>query len=116
MRNFAEFLETVFNYTDRSDEVHVHLITGYTEAQYIDEQIDELDTLQTVFGQLGIVFTYEFDESGHDRSIVTDTGWRVILGRGLDIYQPFDSNWLNPLTRQQRLRRVRAFEVTYQRC
>lgn len=116
VRNFAEFLETVFNYTDRSDEVHVHLITGYTEAQYIDEQIDELDTLQTVFGQLGIVFTYEFDESGHDRSIVTDTGWRVILGRGLDIYQPFDSNWLNPLTRQQRLRRVRAFEVTYQRC
>ena len=40
VRNFAEFLETVFNYTDRSDEVHVHLITGYTEAQYIDEQID----------------------------------------------------------------------------
>lgn len=115
VRNFAEFLETVFNYTDRSDEVHVHLITGYTEAQYIDEQVDGLNTLQTVFGQLGIVFTYEFDESGHDRSIVTDTGWRVILGRGLDIYQPFDSNWLNPLVRQQRLRRVKAFEVTYVR-
>ena len=113
VRNFAEFLETVFNYTDRSDEVHVHLITGYTDSQYIDEQIDELNTLQTVFGQLGIVFTYEFDESGHDRSIVSDTGWRIILGRGLDIYQPFDSNWLNPLTRQQRLRRVKAFEVTY---
>ena len=115
VRNFAEFLETVFNYTDRSDEVHVHLITGYTEVQYIDEQIDELNTLQTVFGQLGIVFTYEFDESGHDRSIVSDTGWRIILGRGLDIYQPFDGNWLNPLTRQQRLRRVKAFEVTYVR-
>lgn len=116
VRNFSEFLETVFNCTDRSDEVHVHLVTGYTDAQYIDEQIDGLNMLQTVFGKLGIVFTYEFDESGHDRSIVTDTGWRVILGRGLDIYQPFDSNWLNPLTRQQRLRRVRAFEVTYQRC
>ena len=115
VRNCAEFLETVFNYTDRSDEVHVHLITGYTDSQYIDEQVDGLNTLQTVFGQLGIVFTYEFDESGHDRSIVTDTGWRVILGRGLDIYQPFDSNWLNPLTRQQRLRRVKAFEVTYVR-
>lgn len=116
IRNFAEFLEMVFNYTDRSDEVHVHLVTKYTEAQYIDEQVDELNKLQTMFGQLGIVFTYEFDESGHDRSIVTDTGWRVILGRGLDIYQPFDSNWLNPLVRQQRLRRVKAFEVTYQRC
>lgn len=115
IRNFAEFLETVFNYTDRSDEVHVHLVTKYTEMQYIDEQVDGLNKLQTMFGQLGIVFTYEFDDSGHDRSIVTDTGWRVILGRGLDIYQPFDSNWLNPLTRQQRLRRVKAFEVTYVR-
>ena len=115
VRNFAEFLETVFNYTDRSDEVHVHLITGYTDSQYIDEQVDGLNTLQTVFGQLGIVFTYGFDESGHDRSIVSDTGWRIILGRGLDIYQPFDSNWLNPLVRQQRLRRVKAFEVTYVR-
>lgn len=113
IRNFAEFLETVFNYTDRSDEVHVHLVTKYTEAQYIDEQVDGLNKLQTMFGQLGIVFTYEFDDSGHDRSIVTDTGWRVILGRGLDIYQPFDSNWLNPLVRQQRLRRVKAFEITY---
>lgn len=113
IRNFAEFLETVFNYTDRSDEVHVHLVTKYTETQYIDEQVDGLNKLQTMFGQLGIVFTYEFDDSGHDRSIVTDTGWRVILGRGLDIYQPFDSNWLNPLVRQQRLRRVKAFEITY---
>ena len=31
VRNLAEFLETVYTYTNRSDEVHVHLITGCDE-------------------------------------------------------------------------------------
>ena len=115
VRNLAEFLETVYTYTNRSDEVHVHLITGCDE-EYPDRQIDNLSQVQATFGTLGIALTYEFSESGHDRSIVTDTGWRVILGRGLDIYQRYsDNDWLNPLTRQQKLRRVKEFSVTYQR-
>ena len=115
VRNLAEFLETVYTYTNRSDEVHVHLITGCDE-EYPDRQIDNLSQVQATFGTLGLALTYEFSESGHDRSIVTDTGWRVILGRGLDIYQRYsDNDWLNPLTRQQKLRRVKEFSVTYQR-
>ena len=115
VRNFAEFLEMVFTYTDRSDEVNVHLITGRDE-EHPDRQVDNLNQLQATFGTLGITVTYEFSESGHDRSIVTDTGWLVILGRGLDIYQRYsDSDWFNPLTRQQNLRRVKEFSVTYQR-
>ena len=116
VRNLAEFLETVYNCTERSEEVHVHLVTGYTDQQYVDEQIDLLNEVQANFEPLGIIFTYEFDESGHDRSIVTDTGWRVTFGRGLDIFQPYNAkSWLNPLFRQQKLRRVRAFEVIYMR-
>lgn len=115
IRNLAEFLETVFTYTDRSDEVHVHLITGCDE-EYADRQIDNLSQVQATFGTLGITLTYEFSDTGHDRSIVTDTGWRVMLGRGLDIYQRYsDNDWLNPLTRQQKLRRVKEFSVVYQR-
>ena len=115
MRNLAEFLETVFDYTNRGDEVHVHLITGRTDPQYLDQQIDGFDSLSAEFGKLGIRFTYEFNDSGHDRSIITDTGWRIIPGRGLDIYQPYGSDWLNPLMRQQKLRRTKEFAVTYQR-
>ena len=115
MRNLAEFLETVFDYTDRGDEVHVHLITGHADSQYQERQIESLEELRTGFGKLGIRFTYEFNDSGHDRSIVTDTGWLIVPGRGLDVYQPYDHNWLNPLTRRQQLRRVREFAVTYQR-
>jgi ATP-dependent Lon protease len=116
IRNLVEFLETVFNYTNRTDEVHVHVITGHTDEHYIDAQVEQFDEVQSTFSQLGIRLTYEFDDSVHDRSIVTDTGWLIVPGRGLDIFQPFsDNNWFNPLTRQQKLRRVRAFEITYVR-
>jgi ATP-dependent Lon protease len=116
IRNLVEFLETVFNYTNRTDEVHVRVITGHTDEHYIDAQVEQFDEVQSTFSQLGIRLTYEFDDSVHDRSIVTDTGWFIVPGRGLDIFQPFsDNNWFNPLTRQQKLRRVRAFEITYVR-
>ncbi len=36
---------------------------------------------------IGIIFTYEFDENIHDRSINMDNGWKIVLGRGLDIWQ-----------------------------
>jgi len=42
--------------------------------------------------------TGDLEGSKNRRSIVTDTGWRVTLGRGLDIYQRYsDNDWLNPL-------------------
>jgi ATP-dependent Lon protease len=114
IRNLVEFLETVFNYTERTDEVHVRLITGQADDDYVSGQIRNLDEVQASFTELGIQFSYTFDDNGHDRSVVSNTGWRAILGRGLDVYQPFNAtNWLNPLVRQQKLRRVKAFEVTY---
>lgn len=114
IRNMSEFLETVFNFTERTENVHVHLVTGHDEQEYMDKQIDSLNELQSNFAQLGINLTYDFDTTLHDRSIETDTGWTILPGRGLDIYQPYnDKDWLNPLTRQQKLRRVRAFTVTY---
>ncbi|KAA8828220.1 BREX system Lon protease-like protein BrxL [Bifidobacterium myosotis] len=115
IRNFAEFLETVLAYTERTEEVHVHLVTRYTDEQHVDNQIAGLDEVRDAFGQLGIIVTYEFSDTAHDRSIVTDTGWIVILGRGLDIFQQYDTSWLNPMTRQQQLRKVREFSVVYQR-
>ncbi|NMM99679.1 ATP-dependent Lon protease [Bifidobacterium sp. DSM 109958] len=116
VRNLAEFLETVFAYTDHTEEVQVHLITGSEEGMLLDRQIENLNQVQAEYSKLGIMLTYEFSDSGHDRSIVTDTGWLVIPGRGLDIYQRFgDGNWFSPLMRQQSLRRVKEFSATYQR-
>jgi ATP-dependent Lon protease len=34
---------------------------------------------------MGINFTYEFDEFIQVRPLEMDNGWRIVLGRGLDI-------------------------------
>ncbi len=35
-------------------------------------------------------YTISDDPSLHTRYIAADTGWKIILDRGLDIFQPFD--------------------------
>ena len=116
LRNFAEFLETVLSCKDSSDEVQVHLVTGRNDPMHVKSQTGGLEQLQSIFAQLGIDFTFEFSDTLHDRSIATDTGWLILPGRGLDIFQKFDDgNWLNPMLRNQKLRRVKECNVTYQR-
>ena len=51
----------------------------------------------------------------HDRSITTDTGWRIVLGRGLDIFQYFPNDAFDLSARLQEFRQVKAFGVTYVR-
>ena len=115
IRNYAEFLETVFNYTERTEEVHVHLVTKHADKQHIDDQLANLAAVRDSFGQLGITVTYEFSDTAHDRYIESDTGWIVTLGRGLDIFQQYDASWLSPMARKQQLRKVKEFTVIYQR-
>ncbi|WP_310649996.1 MIT C-terminal domain-containing protein [Colwellia sp. MB02u-14] len=45
---------------------------------------------------------------------MTDTGWKVSLDRGLDIFQQYDVNDAFSLTtRLQKHRPCKAFEVTF---
>jgi len=61
-----------------------------------------------------IEFNYVFDNNLHDRWIETDTGWRIILGRGLDIFQkPEDKFTLGFL--DQTKRKCKATTITYTR-
>lgn len=68
-----------------------------------------------MFG-VGIKFAWSFDTSGskHARHIVTDTGWKISLDRGLDIFQHYDMNDSFQLSnRIQEQRACKAFEITY---
>ncbi|MGE4284772.1 MAG: MIT C-terminal domain-containing protein, partial [Clostridia bacterium] len=58
----------------------------------------------------------EYDVKGtiHARHIVTDTGWKIDIDRGLDIFQKFDMNdGLSITNRMQEYRQCKRFEVTY---
>ena len=61
----------------------------------------------------GINFDVSFDNAIHDRSIVTDTGWKILLGRGLDIFHYVTGDAFNLATKLQEFRQVRAFGLTY---
>lgn len=114
IRNVAEFLETVYKFTDHEQEIQVHLSTGKADPQYQQDQIEQLNQLAGIFQPYGINFTYEFDDNLHDRFIITDTGWELNLGRGLDIYQRFNTkDGLDPQVRVQSLRRTKAFTIHY---
>ena len=63
--------------------------------------------------QQGIKLNVSKDPGGHDRWIRTNTGWRINLGRGLDIFQKSDGGWFDFGTSRQEFRQVRAFGVTY---
>ena len=116
LRNFAEFLEIVFKCKNPDADVDVHLVTGRNDPEYREAQLSGLEQLQSMYSQLGVNLTFEFSDTLHDRSITTDTGWLISLGRGLDIFQKFDDgNWLNPMIRNQQLRRVKECTVMYQR-
>jgi ATP-dependent Lon protease len=77
-----------------------------------------LEQIRDGISPLGIVFTWGFDGAStiHARHLVTNTGWKILLDRGLDVFQRTDLNsGFNPASRQQRYRQVKAFEVTYLR-
>jgi ATP-dependent Lon protease len=113
-RNLMEFLETVAKATSRDQEVQVHLTTKLDEdAEGAKKQLSSLEAVRTGAAVAGINFDYDFSDTIHDRSIVTNTGWRIILGRGLDIYQPFDTSWFDLRLRQQAFRQVKEFSITY---
>lgn len=114
-KNLMELLETIVKQKAEEDEVVVSLITVEDEFKG-DIQRDYFEKIQTSMFAVGIKFAYSFDTSGsqHARHIVTDTGWKVSLDRGLDIFQHYDVNDAFSLTtRLQKHRPCKAFEVTF---
>lgn len=72
-------------------------------------------TIYTNAAIAGIDSDHESSDTLHDRSIVVDTGWTTVLGRGVDVFQLFDANWLDLRLHQQRCRAVRKSTLTHVR-
>ena len=114
-RNLMELLETIVKNKAEEDEVVVSLVTVEDEFKG-DQQREFFEKIQNEMFTVGIKFAYSFDNSGsqHARHIVTDTGWKISLDRGLDIFQQYDMGDAFQLAnRSQRHRACKAFEVTY---
>ena len=116
-RNLMELLETLIKQKSDEDEIDVHLVTAPDEFGS-ESQTEFLEKIQQNVAPAGIQFTWEMvtGPSLHARHIVTDHGWKILLDRGLDIFQRYESNNSFAIAnRLQHQRACKAFEVTYLR-
>jgi len=115
-RNLMEFLEMFYNLIPEGEEGKVHLLTVKDEDSYSNQE-EDLNEIVDNFEPTKLKFTFELKDkdTSHARSIITDTGWKISLDRGLDIFQYFDFSKFNLATRIQEERLCRKFEVTYLR-
>ena len=116
-RNLMEFVEVVARQKAPDEEVEIHLITCPDDVG-AEKQQTYFASIEAACNAAGMSFSWEFDRTGaiHARHIVTDTGWKILLDRGLDIFQRFDMNDAFGLAnRMQEFRPLKAFEVTYVR-
>ena len=86
--NLVDFIQTCRQCCENNEELKIHVSTN-NEDEKVPEMIDIFDDLTDELAAIGIEFTYDF-EADHDRLIDLDNGWRIILGRGLDIYEKYE--------------------------
>ncbi|NTW84089.1 MAG: BREX system Lon protease-like protein BrxL [Chlorobiaceae bacterium] len=115
MRNFMELLETLVKQKAPDEEVSVHLVTMEDEFKG-EQQKENFEKMKESASSVGVNFTWEFDSTGtiHARHIETDHGWKILLDRGLDIFQHYEMNDTFTFNnRLQQFRPCKAFEVTF---
>jgi ATP-dependent Lon protease len=105
LMSFCEILEP------QDSPIKVSLITT-TDEFHEDEITVTLRELKKGLSRDDIEFEYSFDPNLHDRWIETDTGWRIMLGRGLDIFQKPDDKFTLGFMDQTK-RKCKATSVVY---
>ncbi|MDF1803027.1 BREX system Lon protease-like protein BrxL [Thalassovita sp.] len=117
IKNMMEFVEMVIQRKALEDQVAIHLVTGPDDGN-VQKQRELLESITEACIGSGVDFTWAFDGSGtaHSRDIVTDTGWKIVLDRGLDIFQaPMRRDGFSLGDRLQEHRMLKNFYVTYVR-
>ncbi len=113
-RNLMEFLQMVHDLVPEGDEVAVHLITQ-SDRETCVQQEENLNQMAKSFTGSRVAFSWEFDHNPnfHARSITTDTGWKITIDRGLDIFQRFETGLFSIEQAIQETRLTRGAEVNY---
>lgn len=114
-RNLMELLETISRFARPEDEVAVHVVTVEDEFNG-ERQTENFQKMSDACASIGIQFSWAFDTTGtkHDRDITTDHGWKIVLSRGLDVFQRCELNdAFSFANRMQQHRQCKEFNVTF---
>ena len=112
-RNLVDLLSLLASAKDPADEISVNLVTKEDTGDFQQQHLLMLKDIQDGAASVGIRFNVQFDEKIHDRSIRADNGWKILLGRGLDIFQKGSGSQFDMGSRRQEFRQVVAFGITY---
>jgi len=112
MNLLVEFCAMLTKIKKDEEEINVSVLTWNEPDDKLQESIENLEEIAHSVFDLGIKLTYEMNPNLHDRSIVTDNGWKIILGRGLDIFTKYEGRF-NIASINQEKRQCRACEITY---
>lgn len=91
-------------------EIALHVVT-WNEDNYRKQSEEFFYEVMLAVEEIGIALSYEFRDE-HDRSIVSDNGWKIIPGRGLDIFVKEEARF-NVGDFDQEQRRCKNCTVTY---
>lgn len=110
--NLMEFCLMLGNNKSPEEVLNLEVVT-WNDEEYIDDTIKNLDEVKESVQDLGINFTYRIEQH-HDRFIAADNGWKITLGRGLDIFEKIEGRF-NVAGLDQAKRKCKSCEITYLR-
>ncbi len=116
-RNLMELLIGILKDNFPQREVSVHLITCCEMDEREDvfaKREENFRKMKASFEKYRLNFTWEYDSEYtiHDRKIETDTGWSLMLGRGLDVYQKFSTDAFDVEAYIPELRSCKQYTLT----
>ena len=112
MNLLLEFCSMLIQNKSVEDEITLNLVTWNEPDVMLQESTDSLTEIATSLFDSGIHLTFEFNPNIHDRFIKSDTGWKIVLGRGLDIFQRPEGRF-NIAGFQQEQRQCKSCEITF---
>ncbi len=110
IRNFAELCRLIAELQQEDEEITIELVT-FNDEEYLESSRQAFEELGDSLETLGIELKYSFSETLHDRCIEMNNGWKIILGRGLDIWQKTNGRYdIAEVYQEKRL--CKEFDVT----
>jgi ATP-dependent Lon protease len=113
-RNLTDLLSLLAVMKDAADELEITLETIEEEnVEFKRKQLEMLVAIRNAAESFGIKLIVNWDATIHDRSISTDHGWRIQLGKGLDIWEKPSNAFAE--VRQEFRPIAKSFTVNYNR-
>lgn len=111
-KNLLEFCLMLSQNKKQEEEILLHVVSNNTPDHLEDSRLN-FEELQESVSDLGIQLTFEFRDI-HDRSILADNGWKISLGRGLDIFDRIEGKF-SAADLDQTKRKCKACDITFLR-